>query len=269
MRIIKKIPDWLVYFIILLAFIGPLIMKGEPADMPPPPPETGPVLPNIKPSDPKLMVRIDKPKSGIGTAFAIDDKGQWMTARHVVDQCSLVGLQLSGDKYVKVDKVIISPKSDSAILKTRWKRKPLARDFFTRRQIGENGFFIGYPQGKPGELAGRLIGRRQMIVRGRYASKEPILAWSEIGRTMGLKGSIGGLSGGPAFDKDGELIGLVTAENPRRGRIYSLAPISLSQMAPPLSGKPKPKSLNINNYGVSADGFRRSKQIAKVLCLVK
>ncbi len=269
MQIIRKFPDWLIYLIILILWLGPLIMKDKQADTPPAPPETGPVLPDIKPYDPKVLVRIDKPKSGIGTAFSIDNKGNWLTARHVVDKCSRIGLGLSGNSYVRVEKAIISNKSDTAILTTKWKRKPFARDFFTRRQIGETGYFIGYPQGKPGELAGRLMGRRQMIVSGRYRSKEPVLAWSEIGRTRGLVGSIGGLSGGPAFDRDGEVIGLVTAESPRRGRIYTVAPKSLAEIAPKLNSKTNPRPISVKNYGLRADSLRRSRRIAKVLCLVE
>ena len=215
-----------------------------------------------------VLVEIDVPKSGVGTAFAVDRNGTWMTARHVVDSCDQVALKLSGGKYVKMDKVTLSSDVDIALLTSRWKRKPLARDFDGRRQVGERGFFIGFPQGQPGEAAGKLLGRHRMVIRGRYRTAEPILAWAEIGRTQNLKGSLGGLSGGPVFDKDGEVIGLVTAESPRRGRIYTVAPRSLAATLSPLTTEPERAPITLSDYGRRADSFRRARRVAKVVCLV-
>ena len=282
MRIVHILPDWLIYFLLLVIIIGNVMRKSDIGDMPMAPPELGPALPNAKPSDPALIVEIDAPHSGIGTAFAVDNNGTWMTARHVVDSCSSVGLRLGGNKLVKMDVVKISSDSDTALLISRWKRAPLARDFTSQRQIGERGFLIGFPQGYPGEVAGELIGRHRMLIRGRYRTAEPVLAWAEISRSRGLEGSIGGLSGGPVFDKDGEVIGLVTAESPRRGRVYTVAPSSLAKALgslsnppasnPPASNppasNPDPDPMAIENYGRRADNYRRARRIAQVVCLV-
>lgn len=233
------------------------------------PPELGPALPNASPMDPTLIVEIDDPKSGVGTAFAVDNNGTWVTARHVVDSCDSVGLRLGGNRQVKMDKVKISRKSDIAILTSRWKRTPFARDLLGPRQKGERGFLLGFPQGKPGEVAGKLIGRHRMLIRGRYRTSESVLAWAEISRSRGLDGSIGGLSGGPVFDKDGEIIGLVSAESPRRGRVYTVAPDSLAKALEPLKTPPKADPIAIENYGRRADAYRRSRRIAQVVCLVE
>ncbi len=235
---------------------------------PAPPPNIGPALPNVLPSDPTVVVEIEAPTSGIGTAFAVDNKGTWVTARHVVDSCDQVGLRMGSGKYVKVNVHKVSTRSDTALLRSKWTRPPLARDFSTRRQIGEAGFFIGFPQGSPGEVSGSLFGRRRMVVRGRYRTSEAILAWVETGRSRGLKGSLGGLSGGPAFDHDGEVIGIVAAESPRRGRIYTVAPSSLDTLLAPLNAAPKSDPIALNNYGQRADKYRRTRRIAQVVCLV-
>jgi len=273
-RIVHFIPDWLIYFLLLAIIVGNVMSKAEKAGVSEPPPRLGPALPNAKPTDPTLIVEIDAPHSGIGTAFAVDNDGTWMTARHVVDSCSSVGLRLGGNKQVKMDVVKLSSDSDTALLMSRWKRVPLARDLASRRQIGERGFLIGFPQGRPGEVAGELIGRHRMLIRGRYRTAEPVLAWAEIGRSRGLNGSIGGLSGGPVFDKDGEVIGLVAAESSRRGRVYTVAPVSLANALPPLSSVPEsdaPESdaMAIENYGRRADNYRRARRIAQVVCLVE
>ena len=105
-----------------------------------------------------------------------------------------------------------------------------------------------------------------MVVRGRYKSDEAILAWSEIGRTKGLFGSLGGLSGAPVMDEDGEVIGVVSAESPRRGRIYSVAPENLQDLMKDRSAKAE--TLSLNSYGLEADRLRRARRIAQVICIV-
>ena len=104
------------------------------------------------------------------------------------------------------------------------------------------------------------------MVRGRYRSDEAILAWSEIGRTKGLFGSLGGLSGAPVMDSDGEVIGVVSAESPRRGRIYTVAPENLQGLLKDRSTTPE--AMSLNSYGLQADQFRRDRRIAQVICIV-
>lgn len=264
-------PDWLIYGIIVLILVSGARGQSDRTQSPSAPPKLGPALPNVGPSDPNLIVELPEVTSSIGTAFAIDDQGTWITARHVVDSCDKVGLRISGRKFSSVYSVTTSKTSDTAILKSRWFRPPLAQDLDTVRSLGEYAYFIGFPQGKPGEAVGSLIGRNRMVVRGRYNTREAILAWVERGRSKGLSGSLGGLSGGPAFDKDGEVIGVVAAESPRRGRIYTVAPASLRAIFPKQSASVQAdaEAMTIKNYGRRADRYRRDRRIAQVMCLVR
>lgn len=268
----RRLSDWFTYAMLLAIIIINVMGRSERERTPTPPPELGPALPKAKPSDPQLIVELDAPSSAVGTAFAIDDKGTWLTARHVVDGCDQVALELGKRKYVKVRVQKVSRESDTALLISKWKRPPFARDFFTRRQVGERGYFLGFPQGNPGELTGTLLGRHRMTVRGRYKSSEQVLAWVETGRSKGLNGSIGGISGGPVFDKDGEIIGLVTAESPRRGRVYTVAPASLAKIVSRAAAQADTVKADIftpQNYHVRANKYRSSRRIAQAICLVK
>lgn len=268
MRLLRKLPDWMIYGLILALILFAMMDKDQPAETPPPP-VLGPALPNARPSDPRVIVKIDKVRNGIGTAFAVDDHGSWLTAKHVVAGCKKVGLKLDHNKVVRVAVKRISGDSDTALLLSKWHRPPLIPDYSPSRTIGEHGFFIGFPQGKPGEAAGALIGRRRMIVSGRYRSNESILAWSEIGRSSNIVGSLGGLSGGPVFDHDGEVIGLVSAENVKRGRVYTVAPNSLKALVPNPDEHGDKSPMSVKNYGRRADKLRRTRQVAQVYCLVK
>ncbi len=262
-----RIPDWLIYAVIV-GLIYMNAFRASQNDIPSPsaPPELGDLLPGESPRDQSVLVDLPAPESGVGTAFVVDNSGTWITARHVIDGCDNVGLRIGARKGMVME-VAASTNSDTAILKADWKRKPLPVDLDTQRRLGEYGFFFGFPQGRPGEAVGSLLGRHKLIVRGRYNTTEPILAWSEVGRTKNLFGSLGGLSGAPVLDQDGEVIGVVAAESPRRGRIYSVAPRTLRDL---ITGTDRPtEPITTERFGQHADSYRRERRIAQVICIVK
>lgn len=264
----KAFPDWIIYGIVLVMFVWTAYGMEQDVLVPEPPisPELGPMLPSDSPRDEIVLVDVAPRQSGMGTAFSINDKGLWLTARHVVDSCDSVGLRIGMGRVVRVDAQIVQ-NSDLAVLRSDWDRRPLPADLENQRQIGEIGYFFGFPQGKPGEVVGSLISRNRMKVRGRYTNDEAVLAWSELGRSRGLSGSLGGLSGAPVLDKDGEIIGVVSAESPRRGRIYSVAPRYLRGIITDPGTTIEP--LSLETYGVGADRLRRDRRVAQVICLVK
>ena len=263
-----QFPDWIVYGLVLLVFVWTAYEVEQDvvvADAPESP-DLGPMLPSDSPRDEIVLVDVAPLQSGMGTAFAINKNGLWLTARHVVDSCNQVGLRIGSRRIVPVQSQVIQ-NSDLAVLTSDWTRRPLPADLETQRQIGEIGYFFGYPQGNPGEVVGSLIGRNRMKVRGRYTNDEAILAWSELGRSRNLNGSLGGLSGAPVLDKDGEIIGVVSAESPRRGRVYSVAPRYLRGIITDPGAGVEP--LSLETYGVAADKLRRDRRVAQVICLVE
>ena len=264
----KSFPDWIIYGLVLVVFIWTAYGVEQDIVVPEPPqiPELGPLLPSDSPRDEIVVVNVAPLQSGTGTAFAINNNGLWLTARHVVDSCDRVGIRIGGRRTIKVKTQIIE-KSDLAVLTSDWSRRPLPADLENQRQVGEIGYFFGFPQGKPGEVVGSLIGRNRMIVRGRYTNDEAILAWSELGRSRNLTGSLGGLSGAPLLDKDGEIIGVVTAESPRRGRVYTVAPRYLRGIITDPGEGTEP--LSLDTYGMGADRLRRDRRLAQVICLVE
>lgn len=261
-----RIPDWSIYLLIVFLFYINAARSNPNLEGSVPPPDLGPMMPSESPRDTTVLVEMEAPSSGIGTAFAVDNSGTWLTARHVIDSCDKVGLNLGSGKVIRAS-ASVSPDTDIGILKTKWKRTPLPSDLSNDRRIGEHGYFFGFPQGKPGEAVASLLGRHRLMVRGRYRTEEAILAWTEIGRTRGLSGSLGGMSGGPVMDGDGEVIGIVAAESPRRGRIYSVAPNSLKNVLPAFI-KNGATPISDDSYGLQADRLRRDRRIAQVICVV-
>ncbi|MGZ6020558.1 MAG: S1 family peptidase, partial [Phenylobacterium sp.] len=93
---------------------------------------------------------------------------------------------------------------------------------------------------------------------------------AETGRTDGLRGTLGGLSGAPALDDQGRVVGVTIAEAPRRGRIYTTAPETTARILA-AAGKPAAdipaQAINAENYGRVADDLRRTLRVAQVVCL--
>lgn len=235
----------------------------------------GPQLPGASAADESFFIPVPRLVGAqTGTAFTIAD-GVWMTARHVVDGCTRVGLVAREDETgVLAEGVIPAVNADVAVVLAPLARAPLAVELDeTLRRLGDKVFMIGYPQGVPGEVAGLLLGRETMMATGRYSTREPVLVWAETARTVGLSGPLGGISGGPAFDEEGEVVGVVVAESPRRGRVYTAAPASMASALATASAAPAAAATSagqLSEATFQADGrrLRGDLRVAKVQCVV-
>lgn len=300
-----RIPDWVVYAVVLVVIVGTLFYSGgsdkkdEPwvfsedrihitpeaedrgrtpsiaedndADSAPSAEEEGEPLPDSDPFDERVLVQVGDAEDGIGTAFAINESGAWLTARHVVDGCSRVGLAVGNGRMVRVDAVRTSENTDLALLLTDRAPTslPLALDQGLR--IGEPGYHVGFPQGRSGEAVSILESRSNLVTRGRYAMEEPVLAWAEQERSEGIEGTLSGMSGGPVFNQDGAVVGVTVAESPRRNRIYTASPDSIRLFLEDqglVAPGGEAHALSAASYTEEADRLRRERAVVKVLCRV-
>ena len=269
-----RLPDWAIYSAVAGVLLAVSLGRRENADAPPapPPPDEieGALLGPVTPFD--SAVTLDAPdapfKPSSGTAFSIAGRGRWVTARHVVEGCRRPALVVGGGRAVAAD-VRLAPRADVALLITDGGPPALPVADAPLRK-GQRAFHPGFPQGRAGEVTSRLLGRETLKVFGRGAHDEPVLAWAEVGRTDGLEGTLSGLSGAPAMDGRGRVLGVTIAEAPRRGRIYTTAPESF---APAIRGEQRAdevvlgEPVTIDNYGRVADALRRDLRVAQVVCL--
>ena len=273
--------DWLIYVGALGLMLAVIFALAPDADAPAPAPmsefqeqlaeELGPLLPDPSPLDELVLVQVGEPQNGVGTAFAVNSSGDWLTARHVVEGCAKVTLMVAPGNYVPVANIVVDEEHDLALLSTGRSPFPVSLALEGPLRVGSEGFAVGFPQGEPGELATRLVARSRLVTRGRRSAEAPILAWAEVGRTEGLRGTLGGISGGPMFDATGAVRGVIVAESPRRGRIYTTAPQSveafLTKHGVPLESGPADK-FELSGYGAPSDNARRRLQVVKVTCEV-
>ncbi len=270
-----RLPDWLVYFAVVVALTVAALGRRERADAPPPPPPMpsgeGFALGPSSPFDPSVVIKAPGaagPDSG--TAFSVADTGVWVTARHVVEGCTRAAIVVAEGRGVAA-KVMLQPRGETAILTTIGGAPALPLGLDQPLKRGTRAFHPGFPQGQAGEAASRLLGRENLVLRGRGVRTEPVLVWAEVGRTQGLKGGLSGLSGAPALDSAGRVIGVTIAEAPRRGRIYTTVPQSMSSAlraaGAHASGFAAGQPIATDNYGRVADGLRRDLRVAQVVCL--
>jgi len=269
-----RLPDWLIYAAVVVALLIAAVGRQERADAPPAPPPLpeaeGAALGPASPFDPSVVVDVaDQTEAGAGTAFSVAQSGVWVTARHVVEGCAKAAIVVAPGRGVEAG-VRIDPGSETAILTTDGGAAPLPLGLGQRLRRWERAFHMGFPQGRPGEASSRLLGRENLVVQGRGARTEPVLVWAETGRTDGLKGTLGGLSGAPALDDQGRVVGVTIAEAPRRGRIYTTAPETTARVLT-ASGRrlaePAGTAISADNYGRVADDLRRNLRVAQVVCL--
>jgi serine protease Do len=236
--------------------------------------ERGETLSAPSPFDDRSIVEAEDVKNwSSGTAFAIGGASYWLTAKHVARGCDRLGIvNEDGRIAVKARTIYIAEDADIAILETTGGPRPLSLDLDESDiKLGSKGFHVGYPQGKPGEVRSRLIGRELMITKGAWRSKENTLAWAEVGRSQGLDGSLGGLSGGPAFDARGNVVGITIAESPRRGRVITtVAPsiiAALQSANVPVNEVPQ-APINDSTFTAQAQQLRAGLKVVQVICMV-
>lgn len=270
-----RLPDWVVYAAIVVAVLFAARGRDERTDAPPPPPKgaepLGEVVGPASPFDPSVVVDVPaKTGPAAGTAFSIGRAGIWLTARHVVDGCAKPVIVVGPGTGVAVN-VRVDPKGEAALLFTEGGAAALPLGLSEPLRRGQRAFHPGFPQGEPGEASSRLLGRETLVVRGHGARSEPVLVWAETGRTEGLQGTLGGLSGAPALDVQGRVLGVTIAESPRRGRIYTTAPEVVSATLAANGRRPDSAAtgepITPQNYFIVSDDLRRELQVAQVLCL--
>ncbi|MBS40875.1 MAG: hypothetical protein CMM83_04025 [Rhodospirillales bacterium] len=244
----------------------PPIETVKPPRNQPLPPSAGPVL---------SITLEDTKKSSTGTAFSVAKDGIWVTARHVADGCEKIALQTGTKRFTQVRRIVHHPNADISILQTNYGAQPLP-GIGTRIFRGQDGYSFGFPKGKPGDVHAKVIGRRTMAVKGRYSTREPVVAWAQINRIPDRGTHLGGISGGPWVDKNGLIIGVHVAGAPRRGRSYSSTPQSLLYILKGVGlnnnqvGNAKSNlSVHKTNFSRTGDSLRQSLTVTKVFCIVR
>ena len=273
----------LIYVLVLLGFVARYALETDE-------PPTEPTLPDGKTGTPAFVTPVPKQQldypdpfdvtveieprrsHGSGTAFLVSDTGRWITARHVVQGCEELYLEVAPGRALRVDDVVENRRADMAVLTTRALRIAPVKYASSMPERGDAGYMPGYPQGRAGDIYAQMIGNKRMRTAGQYDVRERVLAWTERQRRPSISGSLGGLSGGPVFNSQGEVVGIAVAESRRRGRIYSAHPAvfrngGLVQAGDGTGNAAAQYPLDPENFDQVGKNLRRKLTVAKAVCI--
>jgi len=276
----KRGFEFIIYAVIILFFLARYsnVESGSPRRPAPSrvPADAAILLPEnaALPKDISSTVFVDVERTrqnSVGTAFAVDGVGTYVTARHVIEGCSRVSL-VNARRRVAANLVSKATNRDFAVLRVDGLQAEPFELSLTVPRRGEDGFMMGYPQGSPADVRATVIGATVMRTQGRYSARERVVAWVERERRPGFGGSLGGISGGPVLDSSGRIVGTVVAGAPRRGRVYTTNPKVFSETGLDVlsvsNSTPAEARLTKQNFDQEAIKYRRQMRIAQVYCEV-
>lgn len=236
---------------------------------------------------PVLVEVGSKRGNSIGTGFAYDGFGQYITARHVTESCKQVFVMTEATKG-KQGRVRAMRDSDFSVIDTesRFDRLTAPRVVIgtERPQRGDVGYFVGYPGGKAADVIAEAYGKTTMNSTGRYRFREPVTVWlirerrPSSGRSAFISREayydLSGISGGPAFNESGEVIGTVVAGQPRRGRAITTDLRNFSRFSALKAPADQSSTLatprfNPEDFDRVGDKLRRDLTVAQIYCKVR
>ncbi len=144
------------------------------------------------------------PRGGMaqGSGFVISADGYVVTNNHVVENAKEVTLKFQNGDELAADVVGTDPKTDLALLKVKSdKQLPFVRFTDNKTKVGDWVMAVGNPFGLGGTVTSGIIS-----AMGRDIGSGPYDEFLQIDASINR-----GNSGGPAFNLEGEVVGVNTA----------------------------------------------------------
>jgi len=165
--------------------------------------------------------------AGLGSGVLVDAGGKVVTAAHVVQTADAVRVEFPGDLRVNARVIASDAAADVALLQLDWVPTgivPAQLGDSDRAEVGDQVFVVGAPLGIGHSLTvGHLSARRTPNTT--YGGIVP----TEFFQTDAAINQ--GNSGGPMFDMDGEVIGIVSHIVSKSGGSEGLGFVVTSNMA--------------------------------------
>jgi S1-C subfamily serine protease len=182
------------------------------ASQTPPPPPAELVYDVVRPS--LVIIQTDRPTAngpdghGLGSGVVVNDAGMVLTALHVVEDASAIKLTFADGSTSEATIATSDPESDIAVLEPA--RPPAGLTPATlgnaaAMRIGTDAYVVGNPFGLVGSLSSG-------VVSGLERSYEQPGTDRTIRGLIQVDAAVNpGNSGGPLIDRDGRVVGIVTA----------------------------------------------------------
>lgn len=163
---------------------------------------------DVAPSPGQVMSIVD----GLGSGVLISKDGKILTAAHVVQAADKVWIEFPDGEVINAQVVGSDAPADVALLQLERVPKspaPVPLGDSDKIEVGDQIFVVGAPYGIGQTLtAGRVSGRRPLPQTGNSIAAEFLQTDAAINE---------GNSGGPVFNMDGEVVGIVSRIMSRSG----------------------------------------------------
>jgi serine protease Do len=212
----------------------------------------------------KTKVPIDETASNGGTSFLIDSKGYLITNAHVVTGSSTILVQNNKGQDYKAKIAYIDNDKDLAILKIEDQDySPVTTLPYSIHRggadLGEPIFTLGYP-------------RDEIVYNQGYMSAKTGFNGDTMSCQIAVSANPGN-SGGPVFNKNGEVIGILsTAQSKAEGVVFAIKAKNIFQAIDDMkkedTGYHRVKAPTVSNVK-SMDRVQQVKQIQDCVFMVK
>ena len=229
------------------------------------------------PPSPRLRTQLviegeGRPRRGgtfIGTAWALSDSNSWLSARHVTDGCRQLSF-LGGNRLPPATGHPRADISAIALNRRHGDALELSRDPLTS---GEEVYLVGFPSGEAAAVFGTVTGTGVLDHRS-LGHRETIVVVAQRKRVPSGSADLGGISGGPVLDADGNVVGTVIGGSARRARsiisiernVAWLAASAGSATADSLGGPQPPMAITPANFARATAPLLSNGPIRVVRC---
>jgi len=184
---------------------------------------------------------------GLGSGVLISDDGKILTAAHVVQTADVAYVQFDDDEVISARVIGSDIRSDVALLQLEHVPKgvvPAKLGDSDKMEVGDEVFVIGAPYGIGQTLSvGHLSGRHRL-----NNSNAPSVEFLQTDAAVNR-----GNSGGPMFDIDGNVIGIVSTMMTQSGGSEGLAFVTTSNTAKRLLLEQRPFWSGIDGLLITGD----------------
>jgi hypothetical protein len=201
-----------------------------------------------------------------GTAWSVGND-LWASARHVVEDCER--LQFAGGPWRPVTWAGRHRDADVAAVRAGFSR-PIVPIAAAAPQPGTPAFAVGYPQRQAGVMHLRLRGVERVKLAGRIGSAAPFRAYVwQVERYPKIRGgseTVGGISGGPVIDRNGQAVGVAIFEAPRRQALGSVSLSDLKRTLGPTATPSERAAIDVAAFDALGRRLLESGAVIQVLC---